>query len=58
MMLLVPPGTDPPPILGHQLRSEGNLHVMKKFRQRTVPTISTLIHCCSLMLTSYYPVQV
>ncbi|KAK3156687.1 hypothetical protein QOZ80_2AG0110520 [Eleusine coracana subsp. coracana] len=58
MMLLVPPGTDPPPTLGHQLRSGGNVHAMKKFRQCTVPTISALIHCCGVMLTSYYPVQV
>ncbi|KAK3152819.1 hypothetical protein QOZ80_2BG0163990 [Eleusine coracana subsp. coracana] len=58
MMLLVPPGTDRPPTLGHQLRSGGNVHAMKKFRQCTVPTISALIHCCGVMLTSYYPVQV
>jgi hypothetical protein len=58
MMLLVPPGTDPPPTLGHQLKSGGNVHVTKKFRRCTVPTISALIHCCDVMLTSYYPVQV
>ncbi|TVU32378.1 hypothetical protein EJB05_24107 [Eragrostis curvula] len=58
MLLLVPPGTDPPPTLGNELRSGGNVHVTKKFRQRTVPAISALIHCCSMMLTSYYPVQV
>ncbi|KAF8656892.1 hypothetical protein HU200_060454 [Digitaria exilis] len=58
MLLLVPPGVDPPPILGDQIRSGGNVHVTKKFRICTVPTISALMHCCSVMLTSYYPVQV
>ncbi|XP_062218887.1 uncharacterized protein LOC133918828 isoform X2 [Phragmites australis] len=58
MLLLVPPGTDPPPTLGDQARSGGNVHVTKKFRVCTVPTISALIHCCSVMLTSYYAVQV
>nr|CAB3446483.1 unnamed protein product [Digitaria exilis] len=57
MLLLVPPGVDPPPILGDQIRSGGNVHVTKKFRICTVPTISALMHCCSVMLTSYYPVQ-
>ncbi|CAL4888073.1 unnamed protein product [Urochloa decumbens] len=58
MLLLVPPGADPPPTLGDQVRSGGNVHVTKKFRVCTVPTISALMHCCSVMLTSYYPVQV
>ncbi|CAL5058598.1 unnamed protein product [Urochloa decumbens] len=58
MLLLVPPGADPPPTLGDQVRSGGNIHVTKKFRVCTVPTISALMHCCSVMLTSYYPVQV
>ncbi|CAN6251339.1 unnamed protein product [Urochloa humidicola] len=58
MLLLVPPGTDPPPTLGDQVRSGGNVHITKKFRVCTVPTISALMHCCSVMLTSYYPVQV
>ncbi|CAN6231417.1 unnamed protein product [Urochloa humidicola] len=58
MLLLVPPGTDPPSTLGDQVRSGGNVHVTKKFRVCTVPTISALMHCCSVMLTSYYPVQV
>ncbi|CAN6244092.1 unnamed protein product [Urochloa humidicola] len=58
MLLLVPPGTDSPPTLGDQVRSGGNVHVTKKFRVCTVPTISALMHCCSVMLTSYYPVQV
>nr|CAB3449679.1 unnamed protein product [Digitaria exilis] len=57
MLLLVPPGVDPPPILGDQIRFGGNVHVTKKFRICTVPTISALMHCCSVMLTSYYPVQ-
>ncbi|KAG8085081.1 hypothetical protein GUJ93_ZPchr0010g8206 [Zizania palustris] len=57
-MLLVPPGSDPPPMLGDQRRSAGNVHVTKKFRVCTVPTISGLIHCCCVMLTTYYPVQV
>ncbi|KAL5231909.1 hypothetical protein ABZP36_030685 [Zizania latifolia] len=57
-MLLVPPGSDPPPMLGDQRRSGGNVHVTKKFRVCTVPTISGLIHCCCVMLTTYYPVQV
>uniref|UniRef100_A0A0D9WER0 Pre-rRNA-processing protein RIX1 N-terminal domain-containing protein n=1 Tax=Leersia perrieri TaxID=77586 RepID=A0A0D9WER0_9ORYZ len=59
LMLLVPPGNDPPPMLGDQKKwSGGNVHVTKKFRVYTVPTISVLIHCCCVMLTSYYPVQV
>uniref|UniRef100_A0A0D3G5L6 Pre-rRNA-processing protein RIX1 N-terminal domain-containing protein n=1 Tax=Oryza barthii TaxID=65489 RepID=A0A0D3G5L6_9ORYZ len=59
LMLLVPPGNDPPPMLGDQTKwSGGNVHVTKKFRVYTVPTISVLIHCCCVMLTSYYPVQV
>ncbi|XP_047091379.1 proline-, glutamic acid- and leucine-rich protein 1 isoform X4 [Lolium rigidum] len=58
MMLLVPPGNDPPPVLGDQIKLGGNLHVTKKFRVFTVPTISALAHCCCVMLTSYYPVQV
>ncbi|CAN6278368.1 unnamed protein product [Urochloa humidicola] len=58
MLLLVPPGADPPPTLGDQVKSRGNVHVTKKFRVCTVPTISALMHCCSVMLTSYYPVQV
>ncbi|PNT66437.1 hypothetical protein BRADI_3g11327v3 [Brachypodium distachyon] len=57
MMLLVPPGNDPPPVFGDGTRSGGNLHVTKKFRVYTVPTISALVHCCCVMLTSYYPVQ-
>ncbi|KAL6640323.1 hypothetical protein ACP70R_022172 [Stipagrostis hirtigluma subsp. patula] len=58
MMLLVPAGTNPPPTLGDQLRPGGNVHVTKKFRVCTVPIISALIHCCSVMLTSHYPAQV
>lgn len=58
MVLLVPPGNDPPPMLGDQISSGGNVHVTKKFRVCTVPTISALVHCCCVMLTSYYPVQV
>ncbi|TKW38731.1 hypothetical protein SEVIR_1G135200v4 [Setaria viridis] len=58
MLLLVPPGADSPPTLGDQVRSGGDVHVTKKFRAYTVPTISALMHCCSVMLTSYYPVQV
>ncbi|KAM0898062.1 hypothetical protein ACQ4PT_022152 [Festuca glaucescens] len=58
MMLLVPPGNDPPPVLGDQIKLGGNLHVTKKFRVFTVPTISALAYCCCVMLSSYYPVQV
>ncbi|PUZ75281.1 hypothetical protein GQ55_1G146600 [Panicum hallii var. hallii] len=58
MLLLVPPGADPPPTLGDQVRPGANVHITKKFRVCTVPTISALMHCCSVMLTSYYPVQV
>ncbi|CAD6248182.1 unnamed protein product [Miscanthus lutarioriparius] len=58
MRLLVPPGADPLPTLGDEVMPGGNVHVMKKFRVFTVPTISALTHCCSVMLTSYYPVQV
>lgn len=58
MLLLVPPGTDPLPTLGDEVMPGGNVHIMKKFRVFTVPTISALTLCCSVMLTSYYPVQV
>uniref|UniRef100_A0A804PEW4 Pre-rRNA-processing protein RIX1 N-terminal domain-containing protein n=1 Tax=Zea mays TaxID=4577 RepID=A0A804PEW4_MAIZE len=58
MLLLVPPGTDPLPTLGDEVMPGGNVHIMKKFRVFTVPTISALTLCCSVMLTSYYPVNV
>ncbi|KAG2650662.1 hypothetical protein PVAP13_1NG198100 [Panicum virgatum] len=37
MLLLVPPGADPPPTLGDQVRSGANVHITKKFHVN-VPT--------------------
>ncbi|WOL18805.1 proline-, glutamic acid- and leucine-rich protein 1 [Canna indica] len=57
--LLIPPGRDPPPQLGLKLRlKEAPVEAIKRFRELVVPTVSTLIHCCYMMLTNPYPIQV
>ncbi|KAL5992129.1 hypothetical protein ACLOJK_013044 [Asimina triloba] len=48
--LLVPPGKDPPPLLGGQ--------ATKWIEQLLMSRVSTLIRCCCMMLTNHYPVQV
>ncbi|XP_008807711.2 proline-, glutamic acid- and leucine-rich protein 1 [Phoenix dactylifera] len=57
--LLVPPGKDPPPPLGGHLGSEeASQPATKVLHALLVPTVSTLMHCCCMMLTNPYPVQV
>ncbi|XP_010939528.1 uncharacterized protein [Elaeis guineensis] len=57
--LLVPPGKDPSPPLGGHLRSEeASQPATKVLHEVLVPIVSTLIHCCCIMLTNPYPVQV
>ncbi|KAG8075723.1 hypothetical protein GUJ93_ZPchr0006g43460 [Zizania palustris] len=59
MMLLIPPGSQPPPQLGGQQATYGDGNISaEKFCTYVVPTISALIHCCSTMLTNSYPIQV
>ncbi|KAG1366435.1 proline-, glutamic acid- and leucine-rich protein 1 [Cocos nucifera] len=57
--LLVPPGKDPPPLLGGHLRSEeASQPATKVLHELLVPIVCTLIHCCCMMLSNPYPVQV
>ncbi|PRQ18884.1 hypothetical protein RchiOBHm_Chr7g0211051 [Rosa chinensis] len=57
--LLVPPGKDPPPPLGdHTLTGEASEDARKRSHSSLVSSVSTLMICCSTMLTSSYPVQV
>lgn len=57
--LLVPPGKDPPPPLGgHLISEEASQPATKVLHELLVPIVSTLIHCCCMMLTNPYPVQV
>ncbi|OAY80601.1 hypothetical protein ACMD2_16403 [Ananas comosus] len=59
MKLLVPPGKGTPPPLGGQQNLEERSHnATRRLRDYTIPTISTLIHCCCMMLTNPYLVQV
>uniref|UniRef100_A0A0E0LBD4 Pre-rRNA-processing protein RIX1 N-terminal domain-containing protein n=1 Tax=Oryza punctata TaxID=4537 RepID=A0A0E0LBD4_ORYPU len=59
LMPLISPGSKPPPQLGGQTTyGDWNFHSAKKFCTFAVPTISALIHCCSMMLTTSYPIQV
>ncbi|XP_072960593.1 uncharacterized protein [Typha angustifolia] len=59
MKLLVPPGKDPPPLFGGQLRYEEEPdHATRSLHGSVVPMVSTLIYCCCDMLTNPYPVQV
>lgn len=57
--LLIPPGKDPPSRLGVQSRlREASELPTKMFHELIFPTISTLMHCCCLMLTNPFPTQV
>ncbi|KAJ6791869.1 proline-, glutamic acid- and leucine-rich protein 1 isoform X2 [Iris pallida] len=58
MRLLVPPGKEPPPPLGGHLMPEPSEQATTKLRELLVPRVSTLMHCCCIMLTNPYPVQV
>uniref|UniRef100_A0A0E0E1K5 Pre-rRNA-processing protein RIX1 N-terminal domain-containing protein n=1 Tax=Oryza meridionalis TaxID=40149 RepID=A0A0E0E1K5_9ORYZ len=59
LMPLISPGSKPPPQSGGQTTyGNWNIHSAKKFCTFAVPTISALIHCCSMMLTTSYPIQV
>ncbi|KAK3001207.1 hypothetical protein RJ639_022001 [Escallonia herrerae] len=55
MRVLVPPGKEPPPPLGGQTSSD---LATKRPDQYLVSSVSTLMLCCSTMLTSSYPVQI
>ncbi|KAL0538644.1 hypothetical protein IC582_022795 [Cucumis melo] len=57
--LLILPGKDPPPPLGCCSSSEGSLDKIKKSSERMlISSISTLMVCCSTMITSSYNHQV
>lgn len=57
--LLILPGKDPPPPLGCCSQSEGSLDKIKKSSERMLTSsISTLMVCCSTMITSSYNHQV
>uniref|UniRef100_A0A0D3GGA8 Pre-rRNA-processing protein RIX1 N-terminal domain-containing protein n=1 Tax=Oryza barthii TaxID=65489 RepID=A0A0D3GGA8_9ORYZ len=59
LMPLISPGSKPPPLSGGQTTyGDWNFHSAKKFCTFAVPTISALIHCCSMMLTTSYPIQI
>lgn len=56
---LLPPGKEPPPPLGGpSVEAESVELARKKFWQVLVPRVSSLLHCCCMMLTNPYPVQV
>ncbi|GAB2272033.1 hypothetical protein Dimus_006856 [Dionaea muscipula] len=58
-VLLVQPGKDPPPPLGGQtVGKDASSTLADTSRQSLVSIISSLMQCCSTMLTSSYPVQV
>ncbi|KAL6602713.1 hypothetical protein ACP70R_043074 [Stipagrostis hirtigluma subsp. patula] len=46
------------PLGGQTTYGDGEIHPTKKLCSYVVPTISALIHCCSVMLTCSYPDQV
>ncbi|GAB4836284.1 hypothetical protein Ancab_001200 [Ancistrocladus abbreviatus] len=56
VMLLVPPGKDPPPQLGGL--GEASNMAQSRAGQLLVPTVCALMQCCSTMFTSSFPVQV
>jgi len=58
MRLLVPPGKDPPPPLGGQMMTETSEGATTMLPGMVIPRVTTLMHCCSMMLTNPYPVQV
>lgn len=56
---LLPPGKDPPPPLGGEhVAKEAVQKTRNRFFQLLVPRVSSLMHCCCVMLTNPYPVQV
>ncbi|PIA27884.1 hypothetical protein AQUCO_07400011v1 [Aquilegia coerulea] len=58
MEFLVPPGKKPPPPLGGQESGEASDNAVQRSEQLLFYRVSTLMHCCSMMLTNPYPVQV
>ncbi|KAG7012950.1 hypothetical protein SDJN02_25703 [Cucurbita argyrosperma subsp. argyrosperma] len=57
--LLIPPGKEPPPPLGCNSSAEGSFDKLTKSSERMLTSIiSTLMLCCSTMITSSYPHQV
>ncbi|XP_022150577.1 proline-, glutamic acid- and leucine-rich protein 1 isoform X2 [Momordica charantia] len=57
--LLIPPGKDPPPPLGCNSLPGGSFDKITKSSERLLTSsISTLMFCCSTMITSSYPHQV
>ncbi|KAH9296427.1 hypothetical protein KI387_040015, partial [Taxus chinensis] len=55
---LLPPGKDhPPPLGGLLVEAESVEQARKRFWQLLVPRVSSLLHCCCVMLTNPYPVQ-
>ncbi|KAF5185273.1 3-chlorobenzoate-3,4-dioxygenase reductase subunit [Thalictrum thalictroides] len=55
---LVPLGKKPPPPLGGQESAEASYHAVQRSEQLLFCRVSTLMQCCSMMLTNPYPVQV
>ncbi|XP_040381262.1 uncharacterized protein LOC102713004 [Oryza brachyantha] len=47
-----------PQLGGQENYRDWNFHSSKYFCTFVIPTISALVHCCSVMLTSSYPIQV
>ncbi|XP_059433960.1 uncharacterized protein LOC132167082 isoform X2 [Corylus avellana] len=57
--LLVSAGKDPPPPLGgHTLSGEASDYPTRRSERLLMSNVSSLMLCCSMMLTSSYPVQV
>lgn len=56
--LLVPPGRDPPPSLGSKMMTGEAIKTGERSQKMLISSISSLMHCCSLMLTNSFPVQV
>uniref|UniRef100_J3MDW5 Pre-rRNA-processing protein RIX1 N-terminal domain-containing protein n=2 Tax=Oryza brachyantha TaxID=4533 RepID=J3MDW5_ORYBR len=46
-----------PQLGGQENYRDWNFHSSKYFCTFVIPTISALVHCCSVMLTSSYPIQ-
>ena len=59
MRLLVPPGKEPrPPLGGQSVSGESSEQATTILHELLVPRVSALIHCCCMMLTIPYPIQV
>ncbi|XP_022956971.1 proline-, glutamic acid- and leucine-rich protein 1-like isoform X1 [Cucurbita moschata] len=59
LRLLIPPGKNPPPPLGCNSLSEDSFDKITRSSERMLtPSISTLMFCCSTMITSSYNHQV